>query len=81
MAGLPGQFAHGISLLCRAICRETGRHYYEFVSTHASHVIILAAAVLKSLREQAQDTVALQVTKTVIDLLKTVHVADHHDER
>jgi hypothetical protein len=78
--GLAGQGAHLLGFFGGGIGCETRRDDHEFVPTHAGDVVIFAAGVLEGLREQAQHAIALEMAKAIIDLLKAVHVGDHHGQ-
>ena len=60
---------------------QTRGNHHKFVSTHAGHVVVFAAAVFEGLGKQTQDTISLQVPEAVIDLLEAVHVAHHERQR
>ncbi len=69
------------AFLAAASSGQARRNHHKFVSAHAGHVVVFAAAVFQGLREQAQHAIAFQVAEAVVDLLEAVHIADHDDQR
>src|SRR5581483_3047323 len=67
----------GLSLL-RADARQDQD---EFVSTHTGDVIVLAASLFEILGYDLQQAIALQMSETVINLLKAVQVTNQHGQR
>src|SRR5579863_6082466 len=71
------QFSQLIGLLGGCVGRQAGSDDHKFVSAHASDIIVFTASLLQSLSKEAQDAVALQMAKAVVDLFESIHVADH----
>src|ERR1700722_7508187 len=53
---------------------------HELIPAHARHIVIPAARVLEPRAEFAQQPVALQMSKRIVDLLEAIHIAHHYRE-
>src|ERR1035437_5604799 len=52
----------------------------RMVPAHTRHVVVFAAVAAQGFADLAKQAIALEVPVAVVDLLKSVQVADHHGE-
>src|SRR5471032_45113 len=75
------QFAETYSSSACGSSAKARRDNHELIATHAGHIVIFTAGTLQAAREQAQNTISFQMSKTIIDLFEAIQVADHNSER
>src|SRR5581483_2841317 len=75
------KLSQAFCLVRRRFGREPRSNYDELIASHSRNVVVLTATLLQHLRKAHQHAIPFQVPEAVVDLLKSVHVADHHSER
>jgi len=75
--GLPRERTNLLDLLRRRVGGQTRSNHHKLVSAHAGYIVVLAATVFQRLSKQTQDPIPLQVPEAVVNLLETIHIADH----
>src|SRR5271166_6151457 len=76
-----GQLIQTAGLFAGRFGAQPGSDNDEFISTHASDVIIATADILKVASKILEQVVAFEVTVEVINLFEIVEVAHHDGQR
>src|SRR4029077_5980677 len=76
-----GQLAQADTARFRRRGAQPGRDNHKLFATHTGHIVILSAGTLQSFRKMSKNSVTFKVAKAIINILKSVQVANHHSQR